>query len=100
MESEVIHLGQLNFNQLYNLKGRIGNKVNSLSATAVETKTIANKLKEYVYLLEELEARSDKQVLIPFSKYLQVVGTLSEPDKVLVDIGTGYHVQKVIGVLV
>jgi len=38
---------------------------------------------------------SDKTSLIPLTASLYVPGKLSDPEKVIVDIGTGYYVEKV-----
>ena len=37
----------------------------------------------------------DKTILVPLTNSLYVPGKLSDPDHVIVDIGTGYYVQKV-----
>lgn len=36
-----------------------------------------------------------KEILVPLTNSLYVKGNLSSPDKVLVDIGTGFYVEKV-----
>jgi prefoldin alpha subunit len=36
-----------------------------------------------------------KDVLVPLTSSLYVRGKLSSPDKVIVDIGTGFYVEKV-----
>ena len=35
-----------------------------------------------------------KEVLVPLTGSMYVPGILSQPDKVIVDIGTGYYVEK------
>jgi len=35
-----------------------------------------------------------KEVLVPLTASLYVSGTMGDPDKVMVDIGTGYYVEK------
>lgn len=37
----------------------------------------------------------DKTILVPLTNSLYVPGKLSDPDHVIVDVGTGYFVQKV-----
>jgi hypothetical protein len=39
--------------------------------------------------------KSGKTILVPLTNSLYVPGKLSDPDHVIVDIGTGYYVQKV-----
>ena len=36
----------------------------------------------------------DKEILVPLTGSMYVPGKLSEPEKVIVDIGTGYYVEK------
>lgn len=38
---------------------------------------------------------SDKTILVPLTTSLYVPGKLSDPEHVIVDVGTGYYVQKV-----
>lgn len=37
----------------------------------------------------------DKTILVPLTNSLYVPGKLSDPENVIVDIGTGYYVKKV-----
>lgn len=37
----------------------------------------------------------DKTILVPLTNSLYVPGKLSDPDNVIVDVGTGYFVKKV-----
>lgn len=39
----------------------------------------------------------DREILVPLTGSMYVPGQLSDPDKVLVDVGTGYYVEKDIG---
>lgn len=36
-----------------------------------------------------------KEILVPLTNSLYVKGNISSPDRVLVDIGTGFYVEKV-----
>lgn len=38
---------------------------------------------------------ADKTILVPLTNSLYVPGRLSNPDSVIVDVGTGYYVKKV-----
>ena len=44
-------------------------------------------------LTTDIEA--GKKVLVPLTNSLYVGGTLSDPDHVIVDVGTGFYVEKV-----
>ena len=46
-------------------------------------------------LQDSMQAKNkDKEVMIPMTQTLYVAGTLVNPETVLVDIGTGYFVEK------
>ena len=36
----------------------------------------------------------DKEILVPLTGSMYVPGSLSDPGKVLVDVGTGYYIEK------
>ncbi len=40
-----------------------------------------------------------KPILVPLTTSLYVPGTLADPENVIVDVGTGFYVEKVWGVL-
>jgi prefoldin alpha subunit len=39
--------------------------------------------------------RKGKPILVPLTTSLYVPGTLADPDNVIVDVGTGFYVEKV-----
>ena len=45
--------------------------------------------------LADLFFQLGKTILVPLTNSLYVPGKLSDPDHVIVDVGTGYYVQKV-----
>ena len=46
--------------------------------------------------LDQVSAKNaDKRILVPLTNSLYVAGTLSDADKVIVDVGTGYYMEKV-----
>ena len=40
-------------------------------------------------------AEAGKKILVPLTNSLYVGGTLNDPDHVIVDVGTGFYVEKV-----
>jgi prefoldin alpha subunit len=40
---------------------------------------------------------ADKPILVPLTTSLYVPGTLADPENVIVDVGTGFYVEKVRG---
>lgn len=43
----------------------------------------------------ELTKRLGRTILVPLTSSLYVPGTLADPDNVIVDVGTGFYVEKV-----
>lgn len=58
-------------------------------AESVETIRPENQGAWFIFL------HPDKTTLLPLTASLYVPGRLSDPEKVIVDIGTGYYVEKV-----
>lgn len=52
----------------------------------------------YIFLLVNSEL-TDKTILVPLTNSLYVPGKLADTEHVIVDIGTGYYVKKVILVI-
>ena len=53
---------------------------------------------EEIWRSRELTARdlpSDKKILIPLTSSLYVPGRIKDTENVIVDVGTGYYVEKV-----
>ncbi|KAI9257888.1 prefoldin, alpha subunit [Sporodiniella umbellata] len=74
LEEELSHLTQ-SYNKLKGVQGRFKDCVDSV-----------NSLKQ--------EKSDDKTILVPLTSSLYVPGKLSNVQKVIVDIGTGYYVEK------
>lgn len=49
-----------------------------------------------IYLLKNMYARmAEQDMLVPLTASLYVPGSLKDAENVLVDVGTGYYVEKV-----
>ncbi len=44
---------------------------------------------------ENIAITEKKDILVPLTNSLYVKGKLSDPDKVIVDVGTGFYIEKV-----
>ena len=63
---------------------------------------LSKKYKPYIIRFQESQESitrcsaddKDKEILVPLTGSMYVPGKLSEPEKVIVDIGTGYYVEK------
>ncbi|KAJ3203337.1 Prefoldin subunit 5 [Entophlyctis luteolus] len=52
------------------------------------------KFNDSIESLDNIKERSGEKILIPLTSSLYVPGTLGDVDKVIVDIGTGYMMDK------
>lgn len=86
---------KLSVEQLKALKEQSDLEVNLLQDSLNNIKTATGRLENAFSALHDLSLRPQgKKMLVPLTASLYVPGTLDDPDKVLVDIGTGYFVEK------
>uniref|UniRef100_A0A914VNG1 Prefoldin subunit 5 n=1 Tax=Plectus sambesii TaxID=2011161 RepID=A0A914VNG1_9BILA len=93
-EPRGIPIDQLGMDQLSGLQQQIDKELTFFSESLGELKDVQAKFidsGEAIALLEP--TKSDQEALVPLSESMYVRGTLSRPDKVLVDIGTGYYAE-------
>ncbi|KAJ6996772.1 protein PHYTOCHROME KINASE SUBSTRATE 4-like [Populus alba x Populus x berolinensis] len=86
---------KMSIEQLKALKEQIDLEVNLLQDSLNNIKTATGRLEITATSLHDLSLRPQgKKMLVPLTASLYVPGTLDDADKVLVDIGTGYFVEK------
>ncbi|KAF9682015.1 hypothetical protein SADUNF_Sadunf05G0063400 [Salix dunnii] len=83
---------KMSVEQLKALKEQIDLEVNLLQDSLNNIKTATGRLEITATSLHDLSLR--KKMLVPLTASLYVPGTLDDADKILVDIGTGYFVEK------
>lgn len=100
-EPQVVDLNALTLNQFSSLKRRMEMDVQSVLGNVLQLRTAAARLAESREALIELDAYRRRQkegespeVLVPLTSALYAKGSLQCEDKVLVDIGAGYLLQK------
>ncbi|OAY74662.1 probable prefoldin subunit 5 [Ananas comosus] len=81
--------------QLRSLKEQTDLEVNLLQDGLAKIRTAASRLESAAAALHDLSLRPHgKKLLVPLTASLYVPGTLDDADKVLVDVGTGYFIEK------
>ncbi|XP_011015932.1 PREDICTED: probable prefoldin subunit 5 [Populus euphratica] len=86
---------KMSIEQLKALKEQTDLEVNLLQDSLNNIKTATGRLEITATSLHDLSLRPQgKKMLVPLTASLYVPGTLDDADKVLVDIGTGYFVEK------
>ncbi|CAK7337873.1 unnamed protein product [Dovyalis caffra] len=86
---------KMSIEQLKAIKEQTDLEVNLLQDSLNNIKTATGRLENAASSLHDLSFRPQgKKMLVPLTASLYVPGTLDDADKVLVDIGTGYFVEK------
>ncbi|KAH0629030.1 hypothetical protein JD844_010777 [Phrynosoma platyrhinos] len=113
--AQQVNISELSLPQLEVLKNQLDQEVEFLSSSiaqlkVVQTKyveakdclTVLNKsnegkyclLSKYIYMLFLQPFPEGKELLVPLSSSMYVPGKLSDVSSVLIDVGTGYYVEK------
>ncbi|KAJ6288922.1 hypothetical protein OIU76_024826 [Salix suchowensis] len=86
---------KMSVEQLKGIKEQTDLEVNLLHDSLNNIKTATGRLEVAATSLKDLSLRPQgKKMLVPLTASLYVPGTLDDADRVLVDIGTGYFVEK------
>lgn len=90
-----LELEKMSVEQLKALKEQTDMEVNLLHDSLNNIRTATSRLDIASAALHDLSLRPQgKKMLVPLTASLYVPGTLDEADKVLVDVGTGYFIEK------
>ncbi|KAJ7583855.1 Prefoldin alpha subunit [Mycena floridula] len=94
-QPQQVALSDLDLNQLADVKRQLEEELNHLSNSYTQLKQAQGKFVACIENVAELKPENkDKVILVPLTNSLYVPGKLSDPEHVIVDIGTGYFVQK------
>ncbi|PRQ36452.1 putative prefoldin [Rosa chinensis] len=86
---------KLSVEQLKAVKEQTDLEVNLLQDSLNNIRTATTRLELASSALHDLSLRpTGKKMLVPLTASLYVSGTLQDPDQVLVDVGTGYFIEK------
>ncbi|CAD6212979.1 unnamed protein product [Miscanthus lutarioriparius] len=94
-----IELDKLSVEQLKGLKEQTDLEFNLLQDSLTKIRTAATRLENASAALHDLSLRPHgtylrKKMLVPLTASLYVPGSLDDAEKVLVDVGTGYFIEK------
>ncbi|KAH7856561.1 hypothetical protein Vadar_002829 [Vaccinium darrowii] len=91
----VVEIDKLSVEQLKSLKEQADLEVNVLQDSLNNIRTATSRLEAASTALHDLSLRPQgKKMLVPLTASLYVPGKLDDADKVLVDVGTGYFIEK------
>ncbi|KAJ2156758.1 subunit of tubulin prefoldin, partial [Coemansia sp. RSA 552] len=94
--TQSISLDDLPLAQLQNIKQQLEAEIGEMTSAYAQMKRAQAAFRECKGCLGAMEpaADTDKTIMIPLTDSLYVPGKLSSIDTVLVDVGTGYYVEK------
>ncbi|KAL2153953.1 hypothetical protein VTH82DRAFT_2629 [Thermothelomyces myriococcoides] len=93
---EAVDLNSLSAQQLSAVKKQLDGEVEHLSSSYAQLAAAQAKFKECLRIVKSGSSSldKDKSVLVPLTNSLYVKGRIADPNRVLVDVGTGYYVEK------
>uniref|UniRef100_A0A8C4YU46 Prefoldin 5 n=1 Tax=Gadus morhua TaxID=8049 RepID=A0A8C4YU46_GADMO len=90
-----VNLTELSLQQLEGLKTQFDQEVEFLTSSIGQLKVVQTKYVEAKDSLNVLNKSNEgKELLVPLTSSMYVPGTLNDVEHVLVDVGTGYYVEK------
>ncbi|KAG0641140.1 Prefoldin subunit-domain-containing protein [Tuber brumale] len=95
-QQQTVDLSTLSVDNLAAVKKQLDDELEHLTTSFSKLRQAQNKFKECIATVKTgLQPRmTDKTVLVPLTTSLYVPGTLPDTENVLVDVGTGYYVEK------
>ncbi|GKZ01180.1 hypothetical protein MPSEU_001069400 [Mayamaea pseudoterrestris] len=93
--NSTIQLDQMSLADLDQLRQSEEGRLQAFSQRFAQLKQAANRIQQSTRAVEQVTPASDgKNILLPLTESLYVPGRIKEPTKLLVDIGTGFFVEK------
>ncbi|BGO99051.1 subunit of tubulin prefoldin [Rhodotorula toruloides] len=90
-----VSLQDLTLEQIGQVRSQLEQELKHLTAAFGDLKAAQSKFMACMESLDSIKPdNKDKKVLIPLTGSLYVPGRIADPENVLVDIGTGYFVEK------
>ncbi|KAI9461512.1 Prefoldin-domain-containing protein [Russula earlei] len=90
-----INVADLELPQLAEVKRQLEEELSHLTSSFAQLKQAQAKFRSCIESAKEVKPENeDKTVLVPLTSSLYVPGKLRDVENVIVDIGTGYYVQK------
>ncbi|KAJ7668883.1 Prefoldin alpha-like protein [Mycena rosella] len=94
-QPQQVQVTDLDVSQLADVRRQLDEELNHLTNSFAQLKQAQAKFKACIENVAEVKpANKGKTILVPLTNSLYVPGTLSDPEHVIVDVGTGYFVQK------
>ncbi|XP_029450939.1 prefoldin subunit 5 [Rhinatrema bivittatum] len=93
--AQAVNITELSLQQLEVLKNQLDQEVEFLSSSIAQLKLVQTKYVEAKDCLNVLNKSNEgKELLVPLTSSMYVPGKLNDVEHVLIDVGTGYYVEK------
>ncbi|KAG7173037.1 prefoldin subunit 5-like [Homarus americanus] len=92
---QVIDISKLNLEQLTALKNQLDQELQFFNESLQQLKIAQLKFSESGECVEKVTPETKgKEMLVPLTSCMYVPGTIADAEKLLIDIGTGYYVER------
>lgn len=92
---QVIDISKLNLEQLTSLKNQLDQELQFFNDSLQQLKIAQMKFNESGECVDKVTPETKgKEVLVPLTSCMYVPGTISDAEKLVIDIGTGYYVER------
>ncbi|KAL4071860.1 Prefoldin subunit-domain-containing protein [Scleroderma yunnanense] len=94
-QPQQINIADLDIQQLAEVRRQLEEELNHLTNSFAQLKQAQSKFKQCVENVAEVKPENTgTTILVPLTNSLYVPGKLSDPEHVIVDVGTGYYIKK------
>ncbi|KAJ7641308.1 Prefoldin [Roridomyces roridus] len=94
-QPQQVSINDLDVTQLADVRRQLDEELTHLTNSFAQLKQAQAKFKACIENVQEVKpANKGKTILVPLTNSLYVPGKLSDSENVIVDVGTGYYVQK------
>lgn len=93
-QQQKIDLNQLGPQQLLEVRKQINEEVNHFTSSLQALQAAQTKLRDCVDSVDKMSKLSSDDILVPMTTLLYLPGKIKNKNEFLVDIGTGYFVEK------
>ncbi|KAI9838365.1 MAG: hypothetical protein M1819_005633 [Sarea resinae] len=95
-KGQTVDLGALSVQQLSQVKKQLDDELEHLTNSFTKLRAAQAKFRECINSLNKGITSSTKgaNILVPLTTSLYVPGRIADTDKVIVDVGTGFYVEK------
>ncbi|KAI1327573.1 prefoldin [Xylariaceae sp. FL0255] len=91
---EAVNLDSLSAQQLTQVKKQLDQELEHLTSSFTQLQAAQAKFRDCHRCVQQGTLKHDKPILVPLTNSLYVAGTLSSTSHVLVEVGTGFYLEK------